>query len=129
MAVPKPTVSKVGVTSIWLTWSAPESGGRAPIEFYRIEQQVGGPGDYLPIVENGIAMEDTGDADVEREITGLNPALMYAFRVQAVNIYGDGDFSEGTDAVLSGGSTATGPIETKLTYSVCHSAALYKICC
>ena len=97
MAVPKPTVSKVGARAIWLSWSAPESFGRAPIEFYRIEQQVSGSSDYSPIVENGIAMEDTGNANVEREITGLDPAKMYAFRVQAVNDFGDGDFSKGTD--------------------------------
>merc|ERR1712166_1330856 len=100
LAVPVPTVSKVSVTHMLLSWSAPVSGGQ-PIKFYRIQKQVGGSGDYSPVVENGIIMEDTGNTNVERQITGLHPGTLYAFKVQAVNSVGNGEFSKRSEPVFT----------------------------
>lgn len=89
-----------------LSWSAPVSGGQ-PIKFYRIQKQVGGSGDYSPVVENGIIMEDTGNTNVERQITGLHPGTLYAFKVQAVNSVGNGEFSKRSEPIFTAKRSGT----------------------
>lgn len=107
-AVVKPTISNVGMTHVLLKWSAPVNGG-APIKFYRIQKQRDGSGDYSPIVENGIVMEDTGNANVERVIRGLHPGKVYAFKVQAVNSVGNGPFSERSNHAMTAKRSVPGP--------------------
>ena len=100
------TASDVGYYSIDITWDAPSNIGGSPITAYVVEHSAAGAAWEI------IRSDDPADATTTETISNLIAGSKHAFRVAAVNVAGQGAYSNTlnvttTDAAKPGTLTIT----------------------
>ena len=78
-----------------LRWGAPISSGGFAVRGYRVQAQTGGDGEFKDVIT------DTQDANTECVVTRLTSTTWYEFRVAALNVHGNGAWSEACEPVLT----------------------------
>ena len=96
------TVTAATATSLTLSWSAPDTGGRPPLTGYLVRYRLSG-GAWKRHAHDDLSTQTT--------IGGLTPDSRYRVRVRAVNDAGRSGFA------ATGGTTAPAPMVSSVTIS------------
>ena len=97
-----PTVSNITMTSVRLTWVAPDDGGSS-ITSYSYRYRVRGVPPWITV---------TGETGLTADITGLTEDTEYQFRVRATNSIGDSIWS----SIAEASTLAMGIVDTAPTF-------------
>lgn len=122
--VPKPTVSKVDYTKLLLSWKEPVHNGR-PVSGYHISVQVGGGGDYAPLVQQNVVVESTESTATKKMIIELEPHTVFRFKVAAINSLGKGPESVASKAVSTKRSKVPSATLVKVKEITKHGVTVY----
>jgi len=102
--VPTSVSATAGSTQATVTWTAPVNNGGSDITDYNIQYSSNSGSTWT-------TFSDGTSTSTSATVTGLTNNTAYVFRVRAINLYGNGDYSSATSSVTP----------TQVTYSYTFS--------
>jgi len=106
------SVSDVNWETATLHWKTPNDHG-SEITGYHISVQIGGGGDYSPLVQHKMIIESTDSKRTSMKLVGLESATTLRFKVAAINKLGTGPSSAPSKVIRT--KTAQEPSAPKIT--------------